>query len=76
MPTLPYEVLIADVVYSTVLLTYSHSLSMFPIMVGCLQSRLRLLIKSFYSVKALEDVEGNVIIDRDGEPKLKMLNLV
>jgi len=74
MPTLPHEILIADVVYPVVLLSYSRSLSMLPTMVGYLQSRLRVLTKSFYHVEALEDDEGNDIGDKNGERKLKMPN--
>ena len=43
-------------------------------MVGCLQSGLRVLSKSFCNVEVQEDEEGNIIINRDGEPKLKTPN--
>ena len=43
-------------------------------MVGYLQSGLRMLTNSFCNVEVLEDTEGNIIVDRDGEPKLKTPN--
>jgi len=66
VPKLSHEVLVADVVYPTVLLSYGRSFSMLLAMVGCLQSGLRVLIKRFYHVEAFEDDEGNVIIDKNG----------
>ena len=41
--TLPHEVIVADVFYPAVLLTYDRFLGLLPIMVGCLQSGLRVL---------------------------------
>ena len=40
VPTLPHEVIVVDVVYLAVLLTYGRSLGFLPSMVGCLQSGL------------------------------------
>ena len=43
-------------------------------MVSCLQGRLRVLIKSFFYMEALEDDEGRVLFDWNGKPKLKIPN--
>ena len=40
IPTLPHEVIIADVAYPSILLANIQSLSLLPAMVGCLQSGL------------------------------------
>ena len=61
-------------VYPAVLLTYGCSLSLLPTMVDCLQSGLQVLTKSFCNVEVLENAKDNVIIDRDGELKLKTSN--
>ena len=36
--------------------------------------RARVLTKRFCHVEALDDAKGNVIVDKNGEPQLKMLN--
>jgi len=72
MPTLPHEVIIVDVAYPAVLLACGRTLSMLSAMVGCIQSSLRVLTKSFCRVEALEYAKGNVIADKNGEPLLKM----
>ena len=46
VPTLPHEVIIADVVYPTVLLAHEKSISLLPAMVAGIQSGLRALTKS------------------------------
>jgi len=43
-------------------------------MVSCLQSGLHALTLSFCRVEVMEDEEGNVILDRNGEPKRKTYN--
>jgi len=43
-------------------------------MVGCIQSRLRALAKTFYRVKALVDAKGNVLTDQHGNPEVKVPN--
>jgi len=73
VPTLPYEVLIANVVYPTILLSYGRSLSMLPAMVSCVQGGLWVLTKSFCHVETLEDIKGHIIIDQNGPRKLKIL---
>jgi len=74
VPTLPHEVIVADVVYLAVLLTYGQYLGLLPAMVGCLQSGLRVLCQSFYNVVAEEDREDNVVVGSDGEPRMKIPN--
>ena len=71
MPTLPHEVIFADVIYLAILLAHGRSLGLLPAMVGCLQSGLRALCQSFCNVMVEEDKEGNVVVDPDGEPKVK-----
>ena len=74
MPTLPHKVIIADVIYLVVLLAHGQSLGLFPAIIGCLQSGLRALYQSFCSVVIEEDKEGNIIVNPDGESKVKTLN--
>ena len=75
MPTLPHEVLTVDIVYPAVLLAYSQPLSLLLVMVSFLQSGLHTLTLSFCHVKVMEDKEGNIILDKNGKPKRKTLNL-
>jgi len=72
--TLPHEVIVADIVYPTILLVYGRSLGLLSAKVGCLQSGLRVLCRSFCNVVTEEDKEGNMIIGPDGEPKMKTHN--
>ena len=74
MPTLPYEVIVADVVYPVVLLTFGRSIALLPMMVGCIQSGLHALTKTFYKVKTLANDDGNVFIDQHGDPEVKVSN--
>ena len=46
VPTLLYEVIIADVVYPVVLLAYGKSIALLPAMVAEIQSGLQALVKS------------------------------
>ena len=45
-----------------------------PAIVGCVQSGLQVLTKSFCEVEAFEDEEGNMLVDQNGEPKMKVPN--
>ena len=63
VPTLSHEVIVADVVYPIVLLAFGWSIALLPTMMGCIQSRLRSLTKTFCKVEALIDNDGNVFID-------------
>ena len=71
---LPHKVTVVDAVYSAVLLAYGRSLSLLPTMVGCLQSGLQVLCRSFSNVVIEEDKEANVVVGSDCEPKMKTLN--
>ena len=55
-PTLPHEVLAADVVYPAVLLAHGRPLSLFSVMVSCLQSGLCILTLSFCGVEIMEEM--------------------
>ena len=74
MPTLPHEVIVADVVYPAILLVYGWSLGLLPAMVGSLQSGFQALCRSFCNMVADEDREGNVVVSPDGEPQMKTPN--
>ena len=43
-------------------------------MVGCIQSGLRVLTKTFCKVETLVDDEGNVLIDQNSNPEVKLPN--
>ena len=43
-------------------------------MVGCIQSELRALTKTFRKVKTLVNDDSNVLIDQKDDPEVKMLN--
>ena len=74
MPTLRYDVLTADIIYPTVLLSHGQPLGLLSAMLSCLQSELCMLTWSFYRVEVMEDEEGNAILDRNCEPKRKTPN--
>ena len=74
VPTLPHEAIISDVMYPVVLLAFSQNLALPPTMVGCIQSGLWILTNSFCEIEALEDEEGNMLVDQNGDPKLKVPN--
>ena len=74
VPTLPYEVIVADVVYLAVLLAFGWGIAPLPTMVGCIQSGLRALAGTFCKVKVLVDAKGNVLTDQNGNPEVKVPN--
>ena len=74
MPTVPHEVIVVNVVYSAVLLVFGQNIALFPVMVGCIQRGLRALTKKLCKVEALVGDEGNMLIDQNDDPKVKMLN--
>jgi len=74
VPTLPHEVIIADVVYPAVLLAHRKSIALLPVMVAGIQSGLRALAKSFRRVEAVVDAEGNPVTDSNGRPLVKTPN--
>jgi len=71
VPTLPHEVIIADVVYPAVLLAYGKSIALLPAMVAEIQSGLRVLVKSLCQVEAIVDSEGRTEVDSEGRSRVK-----
>jgi len=69
--TLPHEVIVADVVYPAVLFAHGKSIALLPAMVPRIQSRLRVLAKSFCQVEAIVDTEGHPVTDSNGRPLVK-----
>jgi len=55
VPTLSHEVIIAEVVYPTVLLAYGKSIALLPAMVAGIQSGLQALVKILCQVEAIVD---------------------
>ena len=74
MPTLPHEVIVADVVYPAVLLAYGRSIALLPAMVAGIQSGLRALTQSLCKVEAIVDSEGRPEVDSEGRPRVKTPN--
>ena len=74
MPTPSHKVIIADVVYLAILLTYGQSLSLLFTMVCCIQSVLRTLCQSLYNVVVEKDKEGYVVVSTDGRPRVRIPN--
>jgi len=72
--TLPHEVIVADVVYPVVLLAFGQGIALLPTMVGCIQSGLQALTKTFYKVEALVDANGNALTGHHGNPEVKIPN--
>ena len=64
----------ADVAYPAVLLAFGRGIALLPTMVGCIQSGLRALTKTFCKVKVLVDAKGNVLTDQYGNPEVKVPN--
>jgi len=57
--TLSHEVIVVDVVYPVVVLVFGRNTALLPTMVGCIQSGLRVLTKTFCKIEALVDYDGN-----------------
>ena len=74
VPTLPHEVIVADVVYPAVLRAHVKSIALLPAMVARIQSGLRALAKSFYRVDVVVDAEGNPVTYSNGRPLVKTSN--
>ena len=74
VPTLPHEVIVADVVYPTVLLAYGRSIALLPVMVAGIQSGLRALVKNLCQVEAIVDSKGRPEVDSEGRPRVKTPN--
>jgi len=73
VPTLPHEVIVADVVYPAVLLAYGKSIALLPAMVAGIQSGLRALVKSLCQVEAIVNSEGGPEVDSEGRLRVKPL---
>ena len=74
VPTLPHEVIVADVVYLTVLLAHERSISLLQAMVAGIQSGLRALTKSLCQVEAIVDSQGRHVVDSEGRPEVRTPN--
>ena len=74
VPTLPHEVIVADVVYPAVLLAYGKSIALLPAMMARIQSRLRALVKSLCQVEAIVDSKGRPEVNSEGTPRVKTPN--
>ena len=74
VPTLPYEVIVADVVYPVVLLAHGKSISLLLALVASIQSGLRALTKSLCQVEAVIDSQGKPFVDSEGMPEVKTHN--
>ena len=74
VPTFPHEVIVANVVYPTLLLAFGRGISLLPMMVGCIQSGLWALTKTFCKKEALVDTNGNALTDQHGNPQFKVPN--
>ena len=71
MPTLPHEVIVAEVVYLAVLLAHGKFIALLPAMVARIQSGLCALTKSFCQVEEIVDAEGHLVTDSNGYPLVK-----
>ena len=74
VPTLSYEVIVANVVCLAVLLAHGRSISLFQAMVASIQSGLRALTKCLCQVEAIVDPQGGQVVDSEGRPKVRTLN--
>ena len=74
VPMLPHEDLATNVVYPAILLAHGRPLVFLLTMTSYLQSELRALTLSFCCMEVMEDDEGNVILNRNSEPKRKTPN--
>ena len=74
VPTLPHEVIVADVVYPAVLLAHGKPIALLPAMVARIQSGLCALAKNFRQVENIVDAEGNPVTDSNGRPLVKTPN--
>ena len=70
VPTLPHEVIIADVVYPAVLLAHEKSISLLQAIVAGIQSGLQVLTKSLCQVEAGVDSQGRQVVDSEGRPEV------
>ena len=69
VPTLPHEVIVANMVYVSVLLAHGKSISLLLVMVAGIQSGLRVLAKSLCQVGAIVDSQGRLVYTQNGVQK-------
>ena len=74
VPTLPHEVIVADVVYPAVLLAYGRPIALLPAMAAGIQSGLRALTQSLCRAEKVVDSQGEPIVDSEGRPTVKRSN--
>ena len=74
VPTLPHEVIVADVVYPAVLLAHGNPIALLPAVVAGIQSGLRALNKSFCEAPKTVDSHGKPYVDSEGNPTVKRPN--
>ena len=74
VPTLPHEVIVADVVYPAVLLAYGRPIALLPAMAAGIQSRLRALTQNLCKVEKTVDSQGKAIVDSEGRLTAKRPN--
>jgi len=68
VPTLPHEVIVANMVYPAVLLEHGRVISPLQEMVASIQSGLRVLTKSLCQVEAVVDSQGRQVVDSKRTP--------
>ena len=74
VPTLPHEVIVADIVYPAVLLAYGSPIALLPAMTAGIQSGLRALTQTFCEAGKAVDSHGKPIVDSEGKPTVKRPN--
>ena len=74
VPTLPHEVIVADVVYPAVLLAHGNPIALLPAVAAGIQSGLRALTKNFCEPPKTADSEGKPYVDSEGNPTVKRPN--
>ena len=65
VPTLPHEMIVADVVYLVVLLAHGGSIFLLQAMMAGIQSGLRALTKSLCQVEAVVESQGRQVVDSE-----------
>ena len=71
VPTLPHEVIVADVVYPAVLLAYGSPIALLPAVVAGIQSGLRALTHNFCEPGKAVNSHSQPILDSEGKPTVK-----
>jgi len=74
VPTLPHEVIVADVVYPAVLLAHGSPIALLQAVAAGIQSGLRALTQNFCEPPKTVDSHGQPILDSEGKPTVKRPN--